>query len=102
MKLQIATEGVELTPEIKSEVEKKLLRKISKYFKKSPADSVGIDLRIERNERWGFKAKCRLDIPGQNIYSEGSHKELFFAITSLADDLERRLRKQKEKSTEHK
>lgn len=96
MKLHIATEGLELTPEIEEIIEKKLTPKLQKFFKKYPEDSIGINLFLKKRSRWGFRARVELDIPGQNIYAEESHKELTFAITALSRELARRLQKHKE------
>lgn len=102
MKLHIQAEGFDLTPDIKSVVDHKFVPKLQKFLKRYPEDSAGVRLMLEKNDRWGFKAKCDLDIPGQNIYAEATHKDLASAIIALANDAENRLRKQKEKSLEKK
>lgn len=98
MKLHIAAEGLELTPEIREVVTKKFSMKISKFVKKYPEDAVKVRMRIKKRARWGFRVRCDLDIPGENIYAEETHKEVSFAVSALAKEVAQRLQKQKEKS----
>lgn len=100
MNVTIATDGIELTPKIKSIIDNKFLPKIDKFFKSPKGESVSAKLMLKKHERWGFTVRCDLDIPGQNIYAQEVHKELPSAIIALAKELENRLRKQKEKAQE--
>lgn len=97
MKLHLASDEIEITPDIEEVIEKKLLNKISRLLKRYPEDSVSMDLMINTGSRWGFRVKCRLDLPGQNIHAEEKHKELEYAIVALSKELQRLLRKKKEK-----
>ena len=98
MKLHISTHEVVLTPDIEEVINKKFAPKVSKFLTHYPDDSVHIDLLLAKGDRWGFKVSCEMDLPGENIHAEASHKELAFAITDLAKELHERLRKKKEKS----
>lgn len=98
MKLHIATEGLELTPEVREIVAKKFSQKITKFFKRYPEDAAKVRILIMKRARWGFKVKCDLDIPGENIHAEEVHRELVFAVVALAKEVAHRLQKQKEKS----
>jgi len=100
MKLSIATDDIELTPRVKTVIENKFLPKIQKFFKDLPDDTTAVKLMLKRHERWGYQVRCDLDIPGQNIHAEEVHKELTYAITALAKEIENRLRKKKEKAQE--
>jgi ribosomal subunit interface protein len=100
MNVNIATDGVELTPRVKAIIDKKFLPKLNKFFKDSPNDSITVQLMLKTHERWGYSARCVLDIPGKNIHAEQVHKELTYAITALAKEIENRLRKKKEKEQE--
>lgn len=97
MKLHLASDEVEITPDIEEVIEKKLLKKISRLLKRYPEDSVTMDLIINTGSRWGFRVKCSLGLPGQNIHAEEKHKELEYAIVALSKELQRLLRKKKEK-----
>lgn len=98
MKLFVTTEGFELTPETREMIDKKFSPKFVKYFKKYPEDAVAVRILIKKRTRWGFRVKCDLDIPGQNIYAEEVHRELEYALVALAHELARKLQKQKEKT----
>lgn len=97
MKLRLASDEIQITPELEEVIQKKLLNKISRLLKRYPEDSVSMDLVIKAGSRWGFVVKCRLDIPGENIHAEEKHKELEYAIVALSEELQRLLRKKKEK-----
>jgi ribosomal subunit interface protein len=98
MKLHISTKEVSLTPDIEEIIEKKLKAKIDKFVGHYDDDAVNLKLFLGKGDRFGFKIKCELDLPGENIHAKAEHKELAFAITALAADISRRLRKKKEKS----
>ena len=52
-------------------------------------------------EKLEHKAEATLHVRGDNIHAEGSDSNMYAAIDSLADKLERRVRKYKEKLTDH-
>jgi len=98
MNLHISAKEVELTSDISEIIEKKLKLKLEKLLKHYPEDSTSAQIFIQKGERWGFKVKAELDIPGENVHAEASHKELVFALTALADELATMLRKKKERA----
>lgn len=98
MKLSIAANDIELTPKVKAVIDNKFTPKIEKFLKGEDNDSASIELMLKRHDRWGYLASCNLDIPGQNLYAQEVHKELTYAITALAKEIENRLRKKKERA----
>lgn len=98
MKLHVTTEGFGLTPETREIIDKKFTPKFVKYFRKYPQDAVAVRILIKKRTRWGFRVKCDIDLPGQNIHSEEVHRELEYALVALAKELTRSLQKQKEKN----
>lgn len=98
MILHISAKEIELTPDISETVEKKLKLKLEKLLKHYPEESTSAQIVIQKGERWGFKVKAELDIPGENIHAEASHKDLTFALTALTDELTTMLRKKKERA----
>jgi len=98
MRVHISTKDVLLTPDVKTAIQNKLVRKINKFFARYDDDSVNLNLFLIKKERFGFNVKSRLDIPGRNIHAQKTHKELLYAITALASELTNRLRKKKEKT----
>lgn len=98
MKLHISAKDVNLTPDIEEAIEKKLTKKVNKFLKHFDDDAVSLELILKKGDRFGFNVRCELDLPGENIHAEESHKELIYAITALSKELQQRLRKNKEKS----
>lgn len=97
MKLHISSDGVEITPEIEEVIDKKLVSKIQRLVSRYSEDSVTLRLMIRTGARWGFRVKCDIDLPGENVHAEEKHKELEYALVSLAKQLQQILRKKKEK-----
>lgn len=98
MKLNISTNEVKLTPDIKEIIENKFTPKLEKYLHNVDPDLQEGNLILSYGDRFGFKAKFEMSLPGnKKIYTEEEHKELAYAITALAKEVSRRLRKEKEK-----
>lgn len=98
MKLHVSTEAFELTPEIREVIDKKFTSKLIKFFKRYPSDSVVAQLLLKKRTRWGFRVRCELDIPGENLHAEEVHRELEYALVALAKEMARMLQKQKGRS----
>jgi len=98
MNLQVSTSEIRLTEDIYDLLEKKLSSKIRKHLKRYSSKEIDARLILSKDQRWGFKVKLTLSIPGQKtLFAENKHKELEYAITGLTNEVERRLRKLKEK-----
>jgi putative sigma-54 modulation protein len=95
MQLSVTGHHVEITAALRSYVEKKCAR-IVRHF-----DHV-IDTRFVLTvEKLLHKAEATLRVRGETIHALASEGDMYAAIDSLADKLERRLRKHKEKLTDH-
>ena len=98
MKLNISTSEVKLTPDIQEVIDKKFTPKLEKYLHNVDPDLKEGNLRLSYGDRFGFKAKFEMTLPGNIVVvAEEEHKELAFAITALAKEVARRLRREKEK-----
>lgn len=95
MQLTLTGHHVEVTPALKSYVEKKLDR-IVRHF-----DHV-IDVHcVLTVEKLRHKAEATLAVSGAKIHADAVDGDMYAAIDALADKLDRRVKKHKEKVTDH-
>lgn len=79
---------------------KKLEKLLDKYDFIVRAD-VFISKENTSDPNTGKVCKIRLSVPGPLLFAEASHGEFEKSIAEAADDLERQLRKRKEKMSPH-
>ena len=95
MQFTLTGQHVEVTPALKSYVEKKLDR-IVRHF-----DHV-IDVHcVLTVEKLRHKAEATLAVSGAKIHADAVEGDMYAAIDALADKLDRRVKKHKEKVTDH-
>ncbi len=95
MHLSVTGHHVEITTALRSYVEKKLDR-ILRHF-----DHVIDTHFVLTVEKLQHKAEATLHVRGEKLHAVASDANMYAAIDSLADKLERRVRKHKEKLTDH-
>jgi putative sigma-54 modulation protein len=95
MQLSVTGHHVEITAALRSYVEKKLDR-IVRHF-----DHVIDTHCVLTVEKLLHKAEATLRVRGETIHALASEGDMYAAIDALADKLERRVRKHKEKLTDH-
>src|ERR1700685_1019214 len=95
MQLSVTGHHVEITASMRSYVEKKLDR-IVRHF-----DHVIDTHFVLTVEKLMHKAEATLRVRGETIHALASEGDMYAAIDALADKLERRVRKHKEKLTDH-
>ena len=95
MQLSVTGHHVEITPALRSYVEKKIGR-IVRHF-----DHVIDTHFVLTVEKLLHKAEATLRVRGETIHALASHDDMYAALDALADKLERRVRKHKEKLTDH-
>ena len=93
--MQLSGHHVEITPALRSYVEKKLGR-IMRHF-----DQVIDTHCVLTVEKLEHRAEATLHVRGEAIHALASEGDMYVAIDALADKLERRIRKHKEKLTDH-
>jgi putative sigma-54 modulation protein len=93
--MQLSGHHVEITPALRSYVEKKLGR-IMRHF-----DQVIDTHCVLTVEKLEHRAEATLHVRGETIHALASEGDMYVAIDALADKLERRIRKHKEKLTDH-
>lgn len=95
MHLNVTGHHVDVTPALRSYVEKKLDR-IMRHFD-NLIDSHFV-LTVEKLEH---KAEATLHVRGETIHAVAIEENMYASIDALADRLERRVRKHKEKACDH-
>jgi putative sigma-54 modulation protein len=95
MQLSVTGHHVEITASMRGYVEKKLDR-IVRHF-----DHVIDTHFVLTVEKLMHKAEATLRVRGETIHALASDGNMYAAIDALADKLERRVRKHKEKLTDH-
>lgn len=92
MNLTITGHHLEVTPAIRGYVQEKMTR-VNRHF-----DQV-IDITVTLAvEKLVHKAEVNLHVRGKDIFVESSDADMYAAIDSLADKLDRQVVKHKEKS----
>lgn len=95
MQLTVTGHHVEVTPALRDYVEKKLDR-IVRHFDKV------IDVHcVLTVEKLSHKAEATLKVSGNTIHAEATEQNMYASIDLLADKLDRRVNKHKEKTTDH-
>ena len=95
MQLTLTGHHVEITPALRSYVEKKLDR-IVRHF-----DHV-LDVHcVLTIEKLTHKAEATLHVRGGNIHADAAEADMYAAVDVLTDKLDRLVKKHKEKRTDH-
>ena len=95
MQMTLTGHHVDITPPLKSYVEKKFDR-VVRHF-----DQV-IDVHcVLTVEKLSHKAEATLHVSGSNIHADAAEEDMYAAIDALADKLDRQVLKHKEKRNGH-
>jgi putative sigma-54 modulation protein len=95
MQLSVTGHHVEVTASLRGYVEKKLER-IGRHFDR--VIEVHCVLTVEKLRQ---KAEATLHVSGRSIYADATEEDMYAAIDLLTDKLDRRLKKHKEKRSNH-
>ena len=95
MQLTLTGHHVDVTPALRGYVEKKMDR-VVRHFEQ--VIDVHCVLTVEKLEH---KAEATLGVSGAKIHADAKDGDMYAAIDLLIDKLDRRLRKHKEKLTDH-
>src|ERR1700680_3668336 len=95
MQLNVTGHHVELTPALRGYVEKKLER-IGRHFEQ--VIDVHCVLTVEKLRQ---KAEATLHVSGNAIHADATEEDMYAAIDLLAARLDRRIKKHKEKISDH-
>ena len=95
MRLSVTGHHVEVTPALRAYMEKKLER-IVRHF--DQLIDVHCVLTVEKLRQ---KAEATVHASGCDIHADATEEDMYAAIDALSDKLDRRVRKHKEKLTDH-
>jgi putative sigma-54 modulation protein len=95
MQLSVTGHHVEVTPALRGYVEKKLER-IVRHF--DQVIDVHCVLTVEKLRQ---KAEATLHVSGGAIHADATEPNMYAAIDMLTDKLDRRVKKHKEKRSDH-
>ena len=95
MQLNVTGHHVDVTSPLKSYVEKKLDRVVRHSDR---VIDVGCILTVEKLRH---KAEATVQLSGATVYADAVDEDMYAAIDALADKLDRRVKKHKEKSSDH-
>ncbi len=95
MQLNITGHHIDITDSLRNYVEEKIQR-IERHFDK--VSNTHVILTVE-NVR--HKAEATINMAGNNIFAESTEDNMYAAIDSLINKLDRQVKKHKEKITDH-
>jgi putative sigma-54 modulation protein len=96
MRVHLSGHHVELTPALRSYVERKLER-LARRVDRGPID-VHCVLTVEKLRH---KAEATVFVAGRAIHADAIREDMYAAIDALSDKLVRRVRKTKERVQDH-
>mgnify|MGYP003442315651 FL=1 len=92
MRLSFLFDRVESVGDIKVKIARKIAL-LDKYLKHVSSDLRAGVVKLSRGERWGYKVKVDLKIPGKDVIAESQETELLSAVDSVIAKLKRGLQK---------
>lgn len=95
MNLQISGHHLEVTPAIRDYVTGKLER-VTRHF--DNVIDVNVILSVEKLKQ---KAEVTVHLPGKDVFVEEVDEDLYAAVDSLVDKLDRQVQKYKQKLQDH-
>ncbi|MFT6188430.1 MAG: putative sigma-54 modulation protein [Oleispira sp.] len=91
MQINISGHHIELTPALKEYAEEKI-RRLEHHFDQITRSD--ITLTVEKSRQ---KAECNIHVSGSDLHASAEDENMYAAIDSLSDKLDRQLLKHKEK-----
>ncbi|KPK56036.1 MAG: hypothetical protein AMS22_02395 [Thiotrichales bacterium SG8_50] len=95
MQLNVTGHHIEVTPALRDYVTSKLER-LARYF--DNVTNVHVVLSVEKLRH---KAEATMNVSGANLFADSEDQDMYAAIDSLTDKLDRQIKKHKEKMTDH-
>jgi putative sigma-54 modulation protein len=95
MNLQISGHHVEVTPALRDYVENKLDPVINHFER---VTGLTVILSVDKLKQ---KAEVTVHVPGKDIFVESIENDLYAAIDSMCDKLDRQVQKHKQKVSDH-
>jgi ribosomal subunit interface protein len=96
MKLSFWFDRVNAEGDVKTKIARKLAG-LDKYLKHVSSDLREGWVKLSRGERWGYKVKVDLKIPGKDVVAEGRDENLLTAVDQVMNKLQQGLTKKRGK-----
>ena len=95
MQINLTGHHVDITSALRDYVDTKFER-LERHF--DHVTNVHVVLTVEKLRQ---KAEANLHLNGANVFADATHEDMYAAIDSLVDKLDRQVKKHKEKMTNH-
>jgi len=95
MQINLSGHHIELTPSLRDYLQEKFTR-IERHFEN--VTDVQCVLTVEKLEH---RAEATIHVSGNSLHAHSVEDDMYAAIDSLTDKLDRQIRKHKEKITDH-
>ncbi|TXH00111.1 MAG: hypothetical protein E6P95_04225 [Candidatus Moraniibacteriota bacterium] len=92
MRLSFLFDRVESVGDIKIKIARKIAL-LDKYLKHVSSDLRAGVIKLSKGERWGYKVKVDLKIPGKDVIAESQDTDLLSAVDGVVAKLKRGLQK---------
>lgn len=96
MQITVTGHHVDVTPPLRKYVTEKLQR-VSRHF--DHVISANVVLNVERRNH---QAEATVQAPGRSLFANHTADDMYAAIDGMVDKIDRRVRRYKEKLTDHK
>jgi putative sigma-54 modulation protein len=95
MQINLTGHHIDITPSLRNYVETKLER-LERHF--DHMTNTHVILTVEKDRK---KAEATINVNRGRLFAESEHEDMYAAIDSLIDKLDRQVKKHKEKLTDH-
>ena len=100
MNLTISGHHLEVTPALRTYVTSKLDR-ITRHFAQLVGIKVLLSVKKQKEKDKRQRAECTIHVKGGDMFAESADEDLYAAVDSLMDKLDRQVGKHKEKTKDH-
>lgn len=95
MQINLTGHHIEVTPPLREYVNSKIER-LERHF--DHVTNIHVVLSVEKLRH---KAEATVHVSGGNLFADATQEDMYAAIDSLIDKLDRQVKKHKEKMTDH-
>lgn len=95
MQLNLTGHHIDITQSLRERVAGKVAR-VERHF--DHMTDIHVILTVEKLRH---KAEATVNVPGERLYAESEENDMYVAIDNMVDKLDRRVKKFKEKLTDH-
>lgn len=100
MNLTISGHHLEVTPALRTYVTSKLDR-ITRHFDQLVDIKVLLSVEKQKEKDKRQRAECTIHVKGGDMFAESADEDLYAAVDSLMDKLDRQVGKHKKKTKDH-